>query len=288
MIRTRLLAALAALLALTLPALAGVLGSDYVANGTCGPFPRAAVTTLKGACVGIVAGPADGLIMPRSVIEASPGRLIVTDLGDWDRPRGRLIDIRLTADGKRTVTTLIAGLDRPHGLAMGGDGKIYVGEATVIWRFNPNATGPVRKEVVIDRLPGNGRHPLKVFAFDPKGDLVINFGSPTDRCETNPNNLSVVQYPCANADGESPQGALWLLEFDKPNGVKRAFRPIARGLRNSMALAINELSGVIVQGENNIDLKPVGSPPEELNVISRRGRALRLALLHLRGRGARL
>ena len=49
----------------------GAFGSDYVPNGKCGAFPRAVVTTPPWACLAVVAGPADGFTMPRSVIEVS-------------------------------------------------------------------------------------------------------------------------------------------------------------------------------------------------------------------------
>ena len=269
-------AALAALLLATtiLPAHAasagtGAYGSDYIPNGKCGPFPRAVVTTPPWACLAIVAGPDDGFTMPRSVIEVSPRRLLVIDMGGWAKNIGRLVEIRLGEDGSRIVTTLKGGLDRPHGLVLGPDGKVYVGEATVIWRFDPKAAA-ISREVVLDGLPGAGRHPLKTFAFKPDGNMIVNLGAPSDRCEANSNSLASVQYPCPVVEGDAPEASIWLLEFDKPGGVKKSFKPIARGLRNSMALAVSE-AGVIVQGENNVDLRPENDPPEELNVITAGG-----------------
>ena len=269
--RSCLLRAVAAALLLNLPVSAqgastGVYGSAYAAKGKCGAFARAVVTTPAWACLGIVAGPDDGLVYPRNVIEIAPGRLLLTDMGSWGSKSGRLIDIRIGEDGSRILTTLASGLDRPHGLVLGPDGKVYVGEETLIWRFDPKLAA-FRRETVASKLPAEGRHPLKTFVFDHKGNLIINFGSSTDRCESDPNNLSSVQYPCPFIEGGKPNGALWLLEFDHPGGVMTSLKPIARGLRNSMALAVEPKSGLIVQGENNIDLRPENSPPEELNVI---------------------
>jgi hypothetical protein len=50
-----------------------------------------------------------------------------------------------------------------------------------------------------------------------------------------------------------------------------SFQPIARGLRNTLALAVNPDSGLIVQGENGIDLPQEDAPPEALNVIRQGG-----------------
>ena len=225
-------AALAALLLATtiLPAHAasagtGAYGSDYIPNGKCGPFPRAVVTTPPWACLAIVAGPDDGFTMPRSVIEVSPRWLLVIDMGGWAKNIGRLVEIRLGEDGSRIVTTLKGGLDRPHGLVLGPDGKVYVGEATVIWRFDPKAAA-ISREVVLDGLPGAGRHPLKTFAFKPDGNMIVNLGAPSDRCEANSNSLASVQYPCPVVEGDAPEASIWLLEFDKPGGAKKSFKPM--------------------------------------------------------------
>ena len=95
------------------PAVAGEFGSEYVAQGKCGPFPRAAPTTPSWACVGIVAGPSDGLVMPRSLIEISPGRLLLTDMGGWETRTGRVIEIRLGAEDE--AWTPVPGVARSSG-----------------------------------------------------------------------------------------------------------------------------------------------------------------------------
>jgi len=245
---------------------AGVFGSDYTAQGTCGPYARAVVATPAWACLGIVAGPTDGLVMPRNVLEVAPGRLLLIDMGGWAKNAGRLIELRLGQDGGRSFKTLLSGLDRPHGLALGPDGKVYVGEASAIWRFDPKPE-TITRQTVIDGLPDTGRHPLKHFVFEPSGDLIVNEGAPSDRCEKIPNVLASVQYPCPVDEGDKPEAALYRLHFDHPGGKLASFKPIARGLRNSMAIAVEPKSGLIVQGENNIDYRGENTPPEELNVI---------------------
>jgi len=251
-------------------AMAGEHGSDYVAQGKCGPFPRAVVTTPAWACLGIVAGPDDGLQFPRSVIEVAPGRLLVIDMGGWAKGLGRLVEVKIGADGSRGFTTLLSGLDRPHGLALGPDGKVYVGEVSAIWRFDPKVA-KIEREPIIDGLPDSGRHPLKHFVFDAKGDLIVNEGSASDRCEGADGRLSNVQFPCPEVTGDKPRAALWRLHFDHPGGKLASYTLIARGLRNSMGIAVEPKTGLIVQANNNIDFRPENSPPEAINVVRQGG-----------------
>lgn len=246
------------------PARAEVYGSDYVGRGRCGPYPRVAVKSPDWLCLGIVAGPDAGLIMPRTLVEIGTGRFVLADMGGWQNGRGRILALVPRPDGQARVTTLFDKLDMPHGLAVGPDRKVYVGEVGRIWRFDP-AAATLAKEPVIDGLPSQGRHPLKHFVFDKEGNLVINFGAPTDRCEVK--GKSSPPYPCPAVTGDKPEAALWRLAMTWPEGKPGALTEIARGLRNSMALAVHPSSGLLLQGENSVDLKPDDDPPEELNVI---------------------
>lgn len=249
-------------------AMAGVRGSSYRSLGRCGPYLRAVVTTPKWACLGIVAGAMDGLKMPRAILEWQPGRFIITDMGSWSAGEGRVLLMETSVDGTVAFRTLFDGLDLPHGLSRGPDAKIYIGESGRIWRFDPGDVEASR-EVVLDNLPNTGLHRLKHFVFDKDGNLIVNFGAPSDRCEAP--GSPTVQVPCPEAEGKRPEAALWLATFDKPGGKVKGLTPLAQGLRNSMALAVHPKSGLILQAENSIDLAPENAPPEELNVI-RKGR----------------
>ncbi len=246
----------------------GIRGSEYRSGARCGVFQRIAVTSPPGTCVGLVAGPSDGLRLPRALLAVAPGRFIVSDLGAWSPGRGRLLDLRVAADGTPTVTALFTGLDLPHGLALGPDGKVYVGEAGKIWRFDAAAAKPVA-EMVRDRLPTAGLHALKTFAFTPDGSLIVNHGSRTDRCETP--GTQTPQVPCAETEGAAPDAALWKATFDRPGGRVTDYKLLARGLRNSVALAVHPRSGLVLQAENGLDLREDSVPPEELNVITAGG-----------------
>jgi glucose/arabinose dehydrogenase len=259
-------AALAVVLSLS-QGQAGVHGSDYLDAGRCGIFARADVETPNSMCVGVVAGKAQGLVMPRTIVELEPGKFLIADMGGWAKGRGRLLTLTIAQDGTPQIETLFPGLDRVHGLARGPDGLIYVGEVGRIWRFDPRDPQPMQ-DLVFDALPTDGLHPLSHIVFDLKGGLIVNVGAPTDRCEKTRGEKFPIQFPCPLTQGDRPRAALWRLSFDKLGGKVVNAEVLARGVRNSMAIAIHPQSGQIVQGENSIDLDGEDEPPEELNVIT--------------------
>ena len=113
------------LVSLSCSAHAGVQGSDYASIGTCGVFPRADLKTPTGSCVGIVAGPAQGLQMPRTLLEISDGTFLVVDMAGWGKKSGRVLKMRVLQNGVVTLTPLISNLNQPHGIALGPDKKVY-------------------------------------------------------------------------------------------------------------------------------------------------------------------
>lgn len=118
-------------------------------------------------------------------------------------------------------------------------------------------------------------HPLKQFVFDRNGRLFVNVGAHSDDCMTR----APITRPCAAAEGPSAMAAIWL--FTPPSGdVFPALKPndpdpphtvYARGLRNSMALALHpnfpDAGYAFLQGENGRDLPDIFKPNEEINAI---------------------
>lgn len=226
---------------------------------TCGGLPRLSVMTAQGYCVGIVS---DKLSFPRGVLGLENGDLLVVEMGGWNPNQGALT--RLRKQGNRwVIQRIFTGLDRPNGLTLGPDGKVYVGEVGRIFRFDPAQPA---KEYVIRDLPGKGRHPLTQMVFDTNGDLFVNVGSGSDNCQQDKG-----KAVCTEAQ---TQGLIRKYTFR--GGKVTGWSVYAKGLRNSMALAVHP-SGLIVQGENSRDainaadpkLDDATLPHDELNVLAR-------------------
>jgi len=260
------LAAIGASIVLAAPA----ASSPYAARGLCAGFPRVDLRTPAGWCVALLADASAGLRFPRRVLEIAPGRYWLLDMGSWEPGRGRLLEFALPARAPLatasplTFTVLADKLDRPLGLALGPDGKVWIGEAGRISRVPIGAVGAAaRLETVIDGLPSSGAHPLKEIAFGASATLYFNVGSETDACR---DTTGLQPLPCPEIAGPAPRAAVWEATLT-PAFALQAMRPFARGLRNSVALAFVPGPDVLLQGENSIDYSDEAAPPEELNLL---------------------
>ena len=248
----------------------------YKLEGTCDGWPRLAIDTAPGICAGLVAGPTPGafaqrqLRLPRTLVQLDARTWLVADLSDWTRPRG--VVWKLTAEPGQPVRLepLLTGLSLPHGLALGPDGLAYVGEMSRIFRFDPRAADPAATVTdVITGLPDNrlhdNRHPLSQFVFAADGALLVNVGAPSDQC-LDANGARVGTDRCDQSEGVEATAGIRRYALVAPGRWSPNFTMLARGLRNSVALAVHP-SGTVLQAENSYDLPDRWSPFEELNRI---------------------
>ncbi|MGJ4894950.1 MULTISPECIES: PQQ-dependent sugar dehydrogenase [unclassified Bradyrhizobium] len=252
-------------------------------------FPRLQIDMKPGFCAGLVASRDDGLRFPRSIVQIPGHQLfVVADMGGWGHDDGRLLILDPVAPAGQRIREAVTRLSYPFGLAAGLDGRIYASTDTAIFRFDPLAANPrATIETIIRDLPGRrltlpdgtriaeSAHPLKAFAFDRNGRLFVNIGSHSDNCLS----PAPITRPCAAGDGTSPLASIWL--FTPPaGGLFPALKPgdsapphevFARGLRNSMALALHprfpDPGTAFLQGENARDLQDIFAPNEEINAI---------------------
>ena len=225
----------------------------------CGGFPKVALKTKDDTCLGLVATEESGLKRPRRILSVGEGLFVVTDMYGWVANKG-IVWLFDSQSGK--LTKLFDKVDQAHGLGLGPDGLIYVGTRSSIFRFNLN-NHLETKETVINDLPLEGNHPLTHFIFDGSGNLIVNVGAPSDQCLDDKDRP---QYPCPASESNDPEASLRLY-FRNSAGAYPSYKVIAKGLRNSMALAIEPQSGRLFQGENGMDFKAADTPLEEINLI---------------------
>lgn len=254
----------------------------YTTAGTCDGLPRLTnVETPKGVCVGVAMS---GFTFARGIAQTPRGDFILAEMGGWAKDRGAVWLLSRNADKTFKKTRLLKQIDKPSGVAIGPDGLAYVGTPTDIVRFDPYVIDPrygqPRLQLVVRNLPGDGRHPLKKFAFDKidPWKLHVNVGSASDVCEVGKGAKPPTGYPtpCPEAEGDAARGVIRTYDLSGPDHVGTNFTVLARGLRNSMAIAVHS-SGTIVQGENSRDSinkhdvslsdQEGEFPHEELNVI---------------------
>ncbi|MBL8481984.1 MAG: PQQ-dependent sugar dehydrogenase, partial [Rhodocyclaceae bacterium] len=248
----------------------------YVTAGECDGLPRLQLRTPAGFCVGLVA---QGFKFPRGLLVLPDGDLLVADMGGWVEGRGSIW--RLSRQGGKYERRQVFGkLDRPASLALGPDGKVYVGTVGRVFRFDPAPPQAVAEDVIGGRaalpaLPLTGRHPLPLLVFDRDGQLYVNVGSASDNCESPGGAAPDAASPCPETTGRDARGVIRLYSIKWPEGKITGWSDYAHGLRNSMALAIHPDSGALWQGENSRDaisardasLDDRALPHDELNLI---------------------
>lgn len=248
----------------------------YRIEGTCDGWPRLAIETQTGLCAGLVVGPAPGafagrqLRLPRTLVQLDARTWLVADLADWTRPRGVIWKLTAAPGQPVQLQPLLTGLSLPHGLAIGPDGLAYVGEMSRIFRFDPRAADPAATvQDVITGLPDNrlhdNRHPLSQFVFAADGALLVNVGAPSDQC-LDANGARVGTDRCDQSEGEEATAGIRRYARLAPGRWDSRFTMLARGLRNSVALAVHP-SGTVLQAENSYDFDDRWSPFEEVNRI---------------------
>ena len=271
--QARLVIASVALLALSQPTLAAAR-VPYTTRGTCDGYPRLVIGMAQGFCAGLVAGPSAQeprrqMLLPRSLLQLDARTWLVSDLGGWGTTRGVVWKLESQSGQPTTLTPLISGLNLPHALALGADGLVYVGEMSRIFRFDPRAEQPSNTiETVIDGLPDNrlhdNRHPLSKFVFAPDGSMLVNVGAPSDQCMDA--HGKPLGKTCPQSDSGEQAASLRRYALIAPGQWSRDYTIYARGLRNSVALAVHP-SGTILQGENSDDFASRRSPFDEINLI---------------------
>ncbi|MFG1604891.1 PQQ-dependent sugar dehydrogenase [Actinoplanes sp. NPDC049265] len=219
--------------------------------------PSASGSALAPATVRTLAGTDTAPFDQSRSLQAPPGwtvtvwaRVPGARLLAWTADRRLLVSrpksgdvVALTpgsGDAAPTSSTLVSGLNQPHGLALSG-GTLYVAESDQVDRFTYAGGRLSGRQVVVDGLPdakspelgGQYAHALKSVAVGRDGALYVSVGSTgnisaEDR-DADPERASILRVP--------------------PGGKPAVF---ARGVRNGTGLAVDP-GGAVWTAVNNRD-----------------------------------
>ncbi len=266
---------------LAVVALVGVLTISVVASAPTNAAGLTAATATAavarpGYSMSLVRN--TGIGVPRGLAQLSDGSLLVADMGGWEPKTGRVLRLK-GPDFTGTPTILFTGVDRPHGIVVGPDKLVYVGEPGRVFRFDPTLVTPTRQYVIgatgsLGAAAGmpirkTHLHPLAQILFLADGSLLVNLGSDSNNCAADSK-----RGMCRATTGSSAVGVVRRYRFDKPGGKVVSWSVMASGLRNSMAI-VQAASGAVLQVENSRDaideadakLSDERLPHDELNEL---------------------
>ena len=221
------------LLLVPLFASAAAVEKPYRMGGDCDGFPAVELTTADGLCVGLVA---QGLGHARGVAVIDDD-VFVVDMVAWDSKKGRLL--KLASGGRHAPEVLLHDLNQPNAVVRGPGRTLYVGITGQVLQIDPYAADPAKSaRVIVDGLPTTGRHPVPALAVGADGALFVNVGSATDNCHPAGGRLPDPKAACPETQENPPRGSV--LRFPPRATTWHASEqaPYARGLRNSMAMAL--------------------------------------------------
>ena len=229
----------------------------YLTDGQCDGYPRAAIDTRSGLCLGLIHQGAP-LVKPRRVLEWQPGILLITDMGGWSDHRGTLWRYDVKAD---VFEPLLSKLNLPHGLTRVDADNILLGEKDALLEVTLTADGHVQSSRTLFRrdIVDGHRHPLMNFVLTGNKTLIVNYGAPTDQCQN-----QVEQQQCQQRIEDAQ--LRWYAFNTTAGDWDFDHYQTTYGLRNSMALAVNQYDQVY-QADNGMDFKWVFYPLETLNQV---------------------
>lgn len=203
--------------------------------------------TLPAGFCALVA--ADNLGTARHAVVAPNGDLYVALQNSKD---GSSVAALRDADGDGKFETVI---NFGEGSATGIDlqnGYLYVAkqESVERWKMTPGHLKPEGSpEIIVEGLPTEHEHHDKGIAFDGKGSLYINVGSPSNACQSRDRQAGVPgQDPCPLLE---THGGIWKFDENKLNQKQSDGERFVTGLRQEPAIRWHDGAVYIVM--NNRD-----------------------------------
>lgn len=194
---------------------------------------------------------ARGLINPRVLTHDPQGNLLVSLTKD-----DKVVALPdRNGDGKADeVITVAKNLNRPHGMVFQCTDRcrLYIAESHQVSAFDYDQVNlkAFNQTPLVD-LPDDGRHFTRTLLFRTKrpneNRLMVSIGSSCDTC----------------IEKDQRRAAIWQLDLED-----NSFTPFAKGLRNSVFMALHPGTGYLWATEMGRDLLGDGLPPDEINIVT--------------------
>ncbi|MCK9685197.1 PQQ-dependent sugar dehydrogenase [Scleromatobacter humisilvae] len=262
---------LLSLLLLAPPWAGAATGKVYATAGDCDGFPAVSLTTADGLCVGLVA---EGLGHARGVAVIDDD-VFVVDMVAWESRKGRLL--KLSKGGRHAPEVVLHDLWQPNAVVRGPGRTLYVGITGQVLQVDPYAADPAKgARMIVDGLPTTGRHPVPSLAVGADGALFVNVGSSSDNCHAG-GKAPDPKAACPETQENPPRGSVLRFPARAATWHANEQPPYARGLRNSMAMAVlaNGRLAVAVNSRDGINhadpTLPDAELPHDLLVVLQQG-----------------
>jgi glucose/arabinose dehydrogenase/mono/diheme cytochrome c family protein len=226
----------------------GCAGGDNGANVSASTCTNTGLTLPKGFCATVFA---DSIGHARHLTVSSEGTVYVnTWSGEYygkDQPPagGFLVALRdTTGDGRADVVARFGDSVKNGGTGGTGialyQGALYAEAHDKIVRY-PLQAGSITPtgapQVVVDRLPLTGDHPMHPFAIDASGALFMNSGSATNACQIkNRIPLSPGHRPCTEL---RTRGGIWRYDAKRTGQHFSPAERYATGIRNAVGITVD-------------------------------------------------
>jgi len=210
------------------------------------------ITLPAGFCAVVFA---DSIGHPRDIVIASNGDAYVNTWSGqyFSTPApagGFIVALRDTNnDGKADVIRRF-GPDASQkngggtGIAL-YNGSLYVEEGDTVskrivrYPVSTDSMVPtsVKSELIVDKLPAKGDHPMHPFVIDGSGNIFMDVGSATNSCQVkNRTANSMGQKPCVELQ---TRGGIWRYAANKTNQQFSSAGRYATGIRNAVGIALD-------------------------------------------------
>ena len=155
-------------------------------------------------------------------------------------------------DGKPDIIKHF-GASGGNGIAI-HDGYLYFAPDTAVWRYKLTPgklvpDGPPQH--IVDNLPSKGDHHTKSIAFDNKGNMYVDIGSPSNACQKEERTKGVPGMdPCPQL---KTRAGVWEFKADKLGQTQQEAHHFATGIRNGVGITWNNKVNQLYVVQNGRD-----------------------------------